>query len=223
MMRILIVDDHDLVRHGMRAVLSGDPRIEVVGEASTGDAAIRAARALAPSLVLMDLRLPDMRGDDATREIRVQCPGTDVVIVSSYLSEDTVRSALEAGAIAYVTKSAGLAELRTVIDRVLRGEHYAPGGQRIVEHLHALAPVGGDRVAITPQQERVLELAAQGCTYREVGARLFIAESTVRFHIQKLKAKFGARTKTELIATAIRTGALAPATEAGLPQLEWAS
>jgi DNA-binding NarL/FixJ family response regulator len=221
-MRILIVDDHDLVRHGMRAVLSNDPRIEIVADVATAEAAIHAARTLVPDLVLMDLRLPDMRGDDATREIRAHCPGTNVVIVSSYLSEDTVRAALEAGALAYVTKSAGLTELRTTIERVLRGDQVRPAGQRIVEHLHALADRGG-RVSITPQQERVLELAARGCTYREVGDRLFIAESTVRFHIQKLKAKFGARTKTELIATAIRTGSLAPAAEAGVPYLEQAS
>lgn len=221
-MRTLIVDDHDLVRHGVRAVLSSDPRIDVVADVATGGAAIHAARTLAPDLVLMDLRLPDMRGEDATREIVRLCPGTDVVIVSTYLSEDTVRTALEAGAIAYVTKSAGLTELRTVIDRILRGETYAVAGQQIVEHLYSLGP-DVDRVAVTPQQERVLELAARGCTYREVGERLFIAESTVRFHIQKLKAKFGARTKTELIATAIRTGILAPAAEAGVPYLERAS
>lgn len=221
-MRTLIVDDHDLVRHGVRAVLSSDPRIDVVADVATGGAAIHAARTLAPDLVLMDLRLPDMRGEDATREIVRLCPGTGVVIVSTYLSEDTVRTALEAGAIAYVTKSAGLTELRTVIDRVLRGEAYAPAGQQIVEHLYSLGP-DVDRVAVTPQQERVLELAARGCTYREVGQRLFIAESTVRFHIQKLKVKFGARTKTELIATAIRTGILAPAAEAGVPYFERAS
>ncbi|MFA4927127.1 MAG: response regulator transcription factor [Patulibacter sp.] len=221
-MRTLIVDDHDLVRHGVRAVLSSDPRIDVVADVATGGAAVHAARTLAPDLVLMDLRLPDMRGEDATREIVRLCPGTDVVIVSTYLSEDTVRSALEAGAIGYVTKSAGLSELRTVLDRILRGEHRAAAGQQIVEHLYSLGP-DVDRVAVTPQQERVLELAARGCTYREVGQRLFIAESTVRFHIQKLKAKFGARTKTELIATAIRTGILAPAAEAGVPYLERAS
>jgi DNA-binding NarL/FixJ family response regulator len=214
----MIVDDHELVREGVRASLSRTPGVEVVAEASTGRQALRCVRQTLPDIALVDLRLPDMRGEDLTRELTRDFPGTAVIILSTYLSEETVRGALQAGASAYVTKAAGLPELLAAIERVRagQGEHGATSGPQIVKQLHALVT---DRMAgttPTPQQERVLELAAQGFTNHEIGDRLFISESTVRFHVQKLKAKFEARTKTELIAKAIRTGFIAPAREADM-------
>jgi DNA-binding NarL/FixJ family response regulator len=122
---------------------------------------------------------------------------------------------MEAGATAYVTKSAGLPELRKALDRV-RETGTTPdsaAGSQIVKQLHDLVSSRMDAALPTPQQERVLELAAEGLTNNEIGARLYIAESTVRFHVQKLKGKFGARTKTELIAKAIRAGVISPAAE----------
>ncbi|WP_040597455.1 response regulator [Patulibacter medicamentivorans] len=221
----MIVDDHDLVRHGIRSVLAGDSRVRVVAEASTGGLALRQAAAAQLDLALVDLRLPDMRGEDVVRGILEVRPQAAIVVVSAYLSEDTVRGALQAGAIGYVTKTAGLTELRTVIDRVVRGERGSAEvtGHQIVERLHSLGSEMSGRPSLTPQQERVLELAAAGWTYQQVGAKLFITESTVRFHVQKMKRKFAARTKTELIATAIRAGVLAPAAEAGPVCLERAS
>ncbi len=221
-MRIMIVDDHEIVREGVRATLSSDPRIEVVGEASTGREALRRVRQTLPDIALVDLRLPDMRGEDLTRELRRDFPSTAVIILTTYLSEETVRGALDAGAAAYVTKAAGLPELIAAIERVMDGRG-APGvaaGPQIVKQLHALVEDRMSGARPTPQQERVLELAAQGFTNQEIGTRLFISESTVRFHVQKLKAKFAARTKTELIAKAIRTGFIAPAGEAGAAQRE---
>jgi DNA-binding NarL/FixJ family response regulator len=217
-MRIMIVDDHEIVREGVRATLSSDPRIDVVAEASTGREALRRVRQTLPDIALVDLRLPDMRGEDLTRELRRDFPSTAVIILTTYLSEETVRGALDAGAAAYVTKAAGLPELMAAIERVMDGAG-APGvaaGPQIVKQLHALVEDRMSGARPTPQQERVLELAAQGFTNQEIGTRLFISESTVRFHVQKLKAKFAARTKTELIAKAIRTGFIAPAGEAGV-------
>jgi DNA-binding NarL/FixJ family response regulator len=216
-MRIMIVDDHEIVREGVRASLMRVPGIEIVGEASNGKEALRRVRQTLPDIALVDLRLPDMRGEDLTRELRRDFPGTAVIILSTYLSEETVRGALQAGAAGYVTKSAGLPELLAAIERVRAGAQ-APGtvsGPQIVKQLHALVHERMSGTTPTPQQERVLELAAQGFTNHEIGERLFISESTVRFHVQKLKAKFDARTKTELIAKAIRTGFIAPAGEAG--------
>jgi DNA-binding NarL/FixJ family response regulator len=217
-MRILIVDDHEIVREGVRSVLSVDPRFDVVGEASNGKEALQCARRTLPDVALVDLRLPDMRGEELTREFTRHFPETRVVILTTYLSEETVRDALAAGAAAYVTKAAGLPELKSALERVMDGEA-APGtaaGPQIVKQLHLLVSQRMSAVSPTPQQERVLELAAQGFTNSEIGQRLFISESTVRFHVQKLKAKFAARTKTELIAKAIRTGFIAPANEAEL-------
>jgi DNA-binding NarL/FixJ family response regulator len=216
-MRIMIVDDHEIVREGVRAALARVSGVEVVGEASTGQEARRRVRQTLPDVALVDLRLPDMRGEDLTREFSRDFPGTAVIILSTYLSEETVRGALQAGAVGYVTKSAGLPELIAAIERT-RGGARAPGpasGPQIVKQLHALVHERMSGSTPTPQQERVLELAAQGFTNQEIGERLFISESTVRFHVQKLKAKLDARTKTELIAKAIRTGFIAPAAEAG--------
>lgn len=219
-MRVMIVDDHQIVREGVRATLSSDPRIEVVAEAATAKDALRCVRRTLPDLALVDLRLPDMRGEDLTRELVRDFPGTRVIILTTYLSEETVRGALDAGAVAYVTKAAGLRELMAAIERVMEGD-VAPGvasGPQIVKQLHSVVNERMSGTLPTPQQERVLELAAQGFTNQEIGSRLFISESTVRFHVQKLKAKFEARTKTELIAKAIRTGFIAPAGEAPLTE-----
>lgn len=215
-MRVMIVDDHEIVREGLRASLSRAEGVEVVGEAASGKEALRRVRQTLPDIALIDLRLPDMRGEELTRELTRDFPSTAVIILSTYLSEETVRGALEAGAAGYVTKAAGLPALMAAIDRVREG-YGSPGtsaGPQIVKQLHALVTERMAGVTPTPQQERVLELAAQGFTNHEIGERLFISESTVRFHVQKLKAKFDARSKTELIAKAIRTGFIAPAGEA---------
>lgn len=219
-MRVMIVDDHDLVRYGVRAALAADARIEIVGEAATASAALRCARRTLPDLAVVDLRLPDMSGEDLTRELVRTFPSISVIMLSTYLSEATVRSALDAGAAAYVTKAAGLPELVSAIERVMVGGLHAGtgSGPQIVNQLQKLtADRRGSPLTPTPQQERVLELVAEGHTYHEISDHLFISESTVRFHVQKLKGKFAARTTTELIAKAIRTGFIAPAVEAGAP------
>jgi DNA-binding NarL/FixJ family response regulator len=214
-MRILIVDDHEIVREGLAATLASDPRLEIVGSAATAKDALMLARRTLPDIALVDLRLPDMTGEELTRELRQRFPSTAVIVLTTYLSEETVRGALKAGAAAYVTKAAGLPELRSAIDRIAAGESAGGvgAGPQIVKQLHDLVSSRMDDALPTPQQERVLELAAQGLTNHEIGDRLFISESTVRFHIQKLKTKFSARTKTELIAKAIRVGVIAPAAE----------
>lgn len=211
-MRLLIVDDHEVVREGLMAVLAPDERFDVVAAAASGAEALAGLDAVRPDVAVVDLRLPDMPGDRLCRLVRERRPATQVVVLSSYVSEDTVRAAMDAGACAYVAKAAGLFELRQVLGRAVDGEDGEP---QIVEQLHRLLVRREDETRTTPQQERVLELAAEGYTYHEIGDRLCISESTVRFHMQKLKAKFGARTKTDLIAKAIRTGILAPAAEGG--------
>jgi DNA-binding NarL/FixJ family response regulator len=219
--RLLIVDDHEVVREGLAAALSADPRFEIVSPAATGKEALQRARQTLPDIALVDLRLPDMRGEDLTRELRRRFPSTAVIILTTYLGEGTVRAALEAGASAYVTKAAGLPELRAAIERVLDDDDSGTGAApQIVKQLHAVVASRMDDAIPTPRQEAVLELAAQGMTNGEIGERLYISESTVRFHVQKLKEKFSARTKTELIAKAIRTGFIAPALEDGISQAE---
>jgi DNA-binding NarL/FixJ family response regulator len=210
--RVLVVDDHEVVREGLAAALSSDGQFEIVAAVSTAAAALAVAARTRPEVALVDLRLPDMMGDRLCSEFRARFPAIAVVVLSSYVSEDTVRNAMEAGASAYITKAAGLSELRKALAGVVAAAS-EPAAPQILEQLHDLVSRRRYETTLTPQQERVLELSAMGLTYREIGARLFISESTVRFHMQKLKGKFGARTKTELIATAIRSGALPPAAE----------
>jgi DNA-binding NarL/FixJ family response regulator len=215
-LRLLIVDDHEVVREGLRLSLSSDRAIDVVGTAGTGAEAMTQIRRTLPDVALTDLRLPDTDGSTLCARIRADYPSTRVVVLTTYLSEEIVRQVADAGASAFVTKASGLAELRAVLEQVARGEDPLRGvnPEAVVDRLHGTVVVHDARPLLTPRQERVLELAADGLTYAEIGRRLFISESTVRFHIQALKARLGARTKTELIATAIRTALIAPGPDA---------
>jgi two-component system response regulator DevR len=218
--RLLLVDDHEVVREGLRGLLDRDPRYEVVGAAGSGAEAVRAAAALRPDVVLLDLRLPDRRGEDVCRSIREASPRSAVLVLTTDPREEAIRASAESGAHAYVTKSAGLKELRRVLERVAVQQAHgsaAPANNQILALLRdAIAQNrdGTEASGVTPQQQRVLELAAQGLTNKEIGGRLYITESTVRFHIQNLKARLGAQTKTELVVRALERGLIAERDEA---------
>jgi DNA-binding NarL/FixJ family response regulator len=213
--RVCVVDDHEIVREGLRRALPNDPQIEVVGEAASGAEALREARRTLPDVMLVDFRLPDMTGDELCRRIRSGFPSTKVVMLTTYLSEDVVRRSLDAGAAGFVTKAAGLDELRDALGKLGDDTAVFDGGaSAIVQRLHNANAEQTPRRPLTPQQERVLELAAHGLTYGEISGRLHISESTVRFHIQSLKERLGVRTKTELIATAIRAALISPDSDA---------
>jgi DNA-binding NarL/FixJ family response regulator len=206
---VVLADDHDVVRAGLRSVLSADLRFRVVGEANSGLEAIRRVRQQQPEVAVIDFRLPDMRGDELCRRLIAIDPLLKVVVLSGYLSESTVRGALAAGAWGYVSKSCGLDLLEAALGDLLAGRPAEDPDQaaRLVAAQHGL---GSAAPALTAQQSQVLELAAAGLTDREIGDELFLAESTVRFHIQKLKATLKVRNKVELVATAIRTGLVSP-------------
>jgi DNA-binding NarL/FixJ family response regulator len=215
-MRIVIVDDHEIVRHGLRLMLPNDPGITVVAEAETATQALTAVRRTTPDVVLVDYRLPAMTGDELCRRILALAPSTHVVIVTTYLSEQIVQRCIDAGAAGFVTKESGLDELRSVLAELTDG----PGplqrasATSTVRRLYRLARAEVDEAhRVTPQQERVLELVAAGLTYVEIGKELHIAETTVRFHVRTLKERFGARTKSELIAMAVRSALIAPGTD----------
>ncbi|MEB3031797.1 response regulator transcription factor [[Mycobacterium] nativiensis] len=210
-MRVLIVDDHDVVRAGLQAALS--KRHTVVETAGTAAHALAMAVRVRPKAAVVDLRLPDMTGTELCKRLRELVPGIAVVILSTYVSDETVRRALDAGAVAYVTKAVGLREVLSVLDGVERGTLKASTATEIVSRLYAATESRSDKLALSPQQENVLELASEGLTNQEIGRRLYISESTVRFHLQNLKTKFEARTKTDLIARAIRAGVTSPAPE----------
>ncbi|QEC49713.1 response regulator transcription factor [Baekduia soli] len=211
-MEVLLVDDHEIVRAGLRATLEAWGGFTVVGEASSGGLALRRVRELAPDVAIVDFRMGDMRGDDLCRKLLAALPGLRVLVLSGYLSEEAVRAAHRAGAWRYVTKSAGLDELRRALEDLRSGaaSHTVEQAASVVARQHALSPVASP---VTTQQSQVLELAAAGLTDREIGQELFLAESTVRFHIQKLKTTLKVRNKTELVAKAIRNGLVSPTEE----------
>lgn len=210
-MRLLIVDDRDVVRVGLRATMA--KRHAVAGTAASGSEALAMVGRVRPDAAVVDLRLPDMSGHELCQRLRAVAPDVAVVILSTYVSDETVRRALDAGATAYVTKAAGLRELLRVLDGIDHGTAETQTAPEIVSRLHAAVSQRTSAVQLSPQQESVLELAAEGLTNQQIGDRLFISESTVRFHLQNLKSKFSARTKTDLIARAIRAGVISPAEE----------
>lgn len=204
--RLLVVDDHEVVRAGITAALSQDPSLQVAGVAGSGREALALLPDLRPDVAVVDLRLPDMSGDELCRRLRARLPGLAVVVLSSYLTEPAVRDAVEAGAAGYVTKAAGLAELRAAIEEAAAGTGRPASVSQIMRRLEGILDDRDGAGAPTPQQARVLALAAEGLTYSEMARRLSISESTVRFHIQKMKIKLGARSRTELVVRAVRAG-----------------
>lgn len=216
-LRLLIVDDHEVVRRGLVATLAQLPHTTVVAAVSSGREALNLARCANPDVAIVDLRLPDMTGDELCRELHAVSPGVSVVILTAYLSEETVRNSLSAGAAAYVTKSAGVTKLVEVLEELRADPHARVAvdtAPDLVKRLDRLVAERQDRpVHITAQQEQILELAAAGLTNRGIGERLYVSESTVRFHVQKLKRQLQASTRAELVATAIRSGLIAPAPE----------
>jgi len=203
---ILIVDDHEIVRDGLIASLGTATR-ELSG-VGTGRDALDRVRERGADVVVVDLRLPDMSGHELIAAIREAAPATRIVVLSTYLSEQSVQSAYDAGADAYVAKSSGMGELNAALGRVLDGQAL---DESAAETVHRLREGQDDaRVRITLQQERVLVLAAAGATDKEIAAALFITESTVRFHMQRVKELLGARSKTQAIAEAIRRELIRP-------------
>jgi DNA-binding NarL/FixJ family response regulator len=206
-MRVCIVDDHEVVREGVRAALEKDPAVRVVAEAETaGDALARLSR-VHTDIVITDYRLPDMTGDLLCRKILAAHPAVRVVVLTTFLTQEVVRSCFDAGAAAFVTKAAGLGELRDALRRVRAGDEGRESSSATVARLFDSSSV---HPVLTPRQENVLTLAADGWTYDEIAARLSISQSTVRFHMNGLKSRLGARTKTDLVAIAIREALISP-------------
>ena len=185
-----------------------------MGEAATGAEALRMLRRTLPDVLLTDFRLPDMSGDVLCRKTVADFPATRVVILTTYLSEEIVRQAVDAGAHGFVTKAAGLGELRSVLagvgaarsmlaDRCSEAGRQAPARRRARPSRRAHAETGADPRA-----------ARGGADDAEIGERLFITESNRRFHIQRLKQRLGVANKAELIAVAIRSALIAPAQDA---------
>lgn len=203
---VVVADDQTTVRDGLTTVLSLLPDIEVVGEARDGAEAVELVRALAPGVVLMDLRMPGIDGVAATAAITAQHPETAVLVLTTYADDASIAGALRAGARGYLTKDAGRAEIAAAIRSVASGHTTlaADVGARLVSALGAPAPVA--RADLTDRELDVLRLMAQGRNNSEIAKELFIGLSTVKSHINSLFAKLDVRDRGQAIAYAHRTG-----------------
>ena len=176
--RVFVLDDHELVRTGLRTLLEAEDDLEVVGEAGTAADGLRLIRQLEPDVAVLDVRLPDGSGIEVCREIQSEMPGVHCLMLTSYSDDDALFSSIMAGASGYVLKEIGGGDLLGDIRRVSRG-------------MSLLDPV------LTPQERRVLELIAQGQSNRQIAEHLFLAEATVKNYVSSLLSKLGMRRRTE--------------------------
>jgi DNA-binding NarL/FixJ family response regulator len=218
---VLIVDDDKLMRAGLRAVFSSDDRIQVVGEAADGRAAIDSTRRLRPDVVLMDVRMPEMDGITATREVLAVSPEARVVIVTTFEQDDYVFGALAAGASGFLLKRTGPEELIDAIHTVAEGEALLSPSvtRRVIErmaHQPTLGEPGETRISeLTEREREVLELIAAGLTNAEIGERLVIEESTVKTHVKRILMKLGLRDRVQAVIFAYESGVTRPGRRTG--------
>jgi DNA-binding NarL/FixJ family response regulator len=206
--RVLIVDDHSVVREGLRMFLARDPDIEVVGEAADGDEAIEQARQLRPHVVVMDLLLPVLDGMTATRTIRNELPETEVLALTSVLEQTSVAEAIRAGAIGYLLKDARAVEIRTAIKAAAAGQvHLSP---QVSTYLLNTVRMPERPEPLTPREMDVLRLLAQGCSNKEIARTLQLVEETVKFHVRHILAKLSVQSRTQAVLAAIRLGLVSP-------------
>ena len=206
--RLLLVDDHGVVRAGLRMYLHGQPDLEVVGEAGDGAAAIARVQELAPDVVLMDLQMPGMDGVDATRQIRATHPEVEVVVLTTFLDGARISTAIQAGAIGYVLKDVPPGELADAIRAAARGEvHLAPAVQRML--MQAMAHpdhAGPSPEALTEREREVLALLAAGRSNKDIARHLHVSERTVKGHVGGVLGKLGLASRTQAAIYAMRHG-----------------
>jgi DNA-binding NarL/FixJ family response regulator len=210
---VLLADDQHLVRAGFRSLLRRDRDIAVVGEASTGDEAVRTARELRPDVILMDIRMPGLDGIAATRQVLAELPGTRVIILTTFETDEYVFAALAAGASGFLTKEIGPDGLREAVRVVARGDALlSPSVTRRVVGEFANRPVaavatGGDRLGVLTEREReVVRLVARGLSNEEIARELVISPLTAKTHITRAIAKLGVRDRVQLVIIAFEDG-----------------
>jgi DNA-binding NarL/FixJ family response regulator len=210
--RVLIADDDDLMRAGLIELLTADPRIEIVGQAATGRQAVEQARRLAPDVVLMDVRMPDLDGIGATRELARTAPATRVLILTTFEQDDYVFGALRAGASGFLLKRARPEELLAAVHLIAAGEALLSPSvtRRVIDRVaQQPTPELADRAklhALTPREREVLQLIAGGLSNREIAAALAVEESTVRTHVKRLLMKLELRDRVQAVIYAYQTG-----------------
>jgi DNA-binding NarL/FixJ family response regulator len=210
--RVLVVDDDDLMRAGLRSVLASEESIEVVGESADGREAIAAARKLRPDVVLMDIRMPELDGISATSELLSASPDVRVVVLTTFEDDEYVFGALSAGASGFLLKRTRPEDLIAAIHTIAAGEALlSPAVTRTVIDRMAAAPPPDSRAherldELTPREREVLELIARGLSNSEIASELVVEESTVKTHVKRILMKLHARDRVQAVIFAYESG-----------------
>jgi len=201
--RVMLVDEHAVVRSGLAAFLLAFDDLELVGEAHGGEEAVRLCDQVGPDVILMDLVMPGMDGAAATRLIRQKCPHVQVIALTSFKEEELVQGALQAGAISHLLKNVSADELAEAIRAAHAGRStLAPeAAQALVRAASHVPPPGHD---LTPREREVLALMVEGLSNREIAERLVVSRSTAKFHVSSILSKLSVASRTEAVAVAVK-------------------
>ncbi|MCG8348225.1 MAG: response regulator transcription factor [Chloroflexales bacterium] len=206
---VIIADDHELARAGLRAILSNETWIEIVGEAENGREAVELCRRLQPQLVLLDVRMPELNGLAATRTIKQEFPQIHVIIMTMYENTDYLQEAIKAGAAGYVLKDASRQEVVQAVRQVLDGESFLNGAltARLIQRLTVPTQHDAHQIErLTPRELEVLGLLTQGLTNREIAHELVISPGTAKIHVERIIAKLGVADRTQAAVRAVELG-----------------
>lgn len=205
-LRVAIIDDHEIVRSGLRHILEDDPEFLVVGEAADGPSGLGMVDAVQPDVVIVDVRLPSMQGDDVCRLIRERAPSVRILVLSAFGEEELVYRCLVAGAQGYVLKDIVHFDLKQSLKAVARGEAVLDPrvATTVVERLRKRA--ARSDIPLSPHQYSVLRLMAQGLSNKQIAERLFLSENTVKGYVQEVLRRLGARNRVEAVMIANRRG-----------------
>jgi DNA-binding NarL/FixJ family response regulator len=206
-LKIVLVDDHEVVRLGLRALLSHNPQFEVVAEASNATEALVRVSRYRPDVVVMDIRLPGKNGIEATREIVAEYPDTKVIMLTSYAEDELLFDAIEAGASGYVLKQIGSGDLVAALEKIGRGESLVDPAlmQKVFARVRAASRKAEDEAfaSLTDQELKILALVAKGKTNREIAEAVYLSEKTVRNYVSSILSKLNLSTRAEAAAYAV--------------------
>ncbi len=208
-MRVVVADDQTVVREGLITLLGTMTGIEVVGSAANGEGAVALVAEMSPDVVLMDLRMPEVDGVEATRRIRAEHTGTQVVVLTTYADDESIVRALRAGAIGYLTKDAGRDQIRRALEAAASGQAVLDAAvQARLVGVASLPGVEGGPLpdGLTEREADVLRLIAAGYSNAEIARALFVSEATVKTHVNHIFAKTGSRDRAQAVAYANRRG-----------------